>query len=150
MCDSFTEGQHSISRPRGCRSSPQNSRSLHLALTDQSNYLTSSFSFFLRWWYRRKGQSKQEEAGEWPGRHAGPSSSLVPVPISQDAIHYQVPLCVSSQYCSILPCLPPLLSLPNSSHHRCCPSLQKELPNSPPFTPSPLRDILHKSKQRDV
>lgn len=110
VCYEFTVGQHSIASPRGSKVLRTEFCITDLALTDHSNDLTSSFSLFLRWSYKGKGQGAGKEGGKWPGRHPGPSS--LPSP------HSLLPGCNPSPSPAVSPTKVPLQSFPVC--HPCC------------------------------
>lgn len=110
VCYEFMVGQHSISSPKGFKILRTEFSIADLALMIQSNDLTSSFLFFLRWSYKGKGQRTGKEGGNDLGIILVLPPFPLLIPYCQDATRHQVLLYQSTT--PILPCLPPLLSLP--------------------------------------
>lgn len=112
VCYEFMVGQHSISSPRSFKMFCTEFSIAGLALTDQSNDLKSSFSFFPRWSYRERGKGQREKGGKDLGIILVLPPFPLLIPDCRDATRHQVLL--------HLPTRVPLQSFPVC--HLCVPS----------------------------
>lgn len=142
VCYEFTVGQHSISSPRGFKMLRTELSIADLALTDQSNDLTSSFSFFLRWSYRERGRGQ----GKKGGNDLGIILVLPPFPLlipnCQDATRHQVLLRLPPKYHSN-PSLSATIAVPSQFKSPSLLSGTAEIATNLAFLPHSFPSIVH-------